>query len=212
MNALRFLGALLLGLLLVAGSLALGLFLLLEGNPEAQAALWEAVRARPMVPLFTGLLLLGALSLLLYPPFLGYLALTRALGQESEVLLAHPGHRLTPGGLGSCATWPGSSTGWRRKRRGWSKGLRRRRPRPRTWWRRSGSASPGSWPSSPRGGALGRAGARPPLQPQGPGPSGGGARGGEKPLRPPGPVPPPPRPVPAPGRLPGPGPQGGLCA
>lgn len=62
MNALRFLGALLLGLLLVAGSLALGLFLLLEGNPEAQAALWEAVRARPMVPLFTGLLLLGALS------------------------------------------------------------------------------------------------------------------------------------------------------
>ena len=81
MNALRFLGALLLGLLLVAGSLALGLFLLLEGNPEAQAALWEAVRARPMVPLFTGLLLLGALSLLLYPPFLGYLALTRALGQ-----------------------------------------------------------------------------------------------------------------------------------
>ena len=39
MNALRFLGALLLGLLLVAGSLALGLFLLLEGNPEAQAAL-----------------------------------------------------------------------------------------------------------------------------------------------------------------------------
>ena len=98
MNALRFLGALLLGLLLVAGSLALGLFLLLEGNPEAQAALWEAVRARPMVPLFTGLLLLGALSLLLYPPFLGYLALTRALGQESEVLLAHPGHRLTPRG------------------------------------------------------------------------------------------------------------------
>jgi len=51
-----------------------------------------------MVPLFTGLLLLGALSLLLYPPFLGYLALTRALGQESEVLLAHPGHRLTPRG------------------------------------------------------------------------------------------------------------------
>ena len=98
MNALRFLGALLLGLLLVAGSLALGLFLLLEGTPEAQAALWEAVRARPMVPLFTGLLLLGALSLLLYPPFLGYLALTRALGQESEVLLAHPGHRLTPRG------------------------------------------------------------------------------------------------------------------
>ena len=102
MNALRFLGALLLGLLLVAGSLALGLFLLLEGNPEAQAALWEAVRARPMVPLFTGLLLLGALSLLLYPPFLGYLALTRALGQESEVLLAHPGPRLTPrGGRGA---------------------------------------------------------------------------------------------------------------
>lgn len=98
MNALRFLGALLLGLLLVAGSLALGLFLLLEGNPEAQTALREAVRARPMVPLFTGLLLLGALSLLLYPPFLGYLALTRALGQESEVLLAHPGHRLTPRG------------------------------------------------------------------------------------------------------------------
>ncbi|WP_240695325.1 hypothetical protein [Thermus caldilimi] len=90
----RFLGALLLGLLLVGGTVGLGLFLLLQGEEGLREELLRLVQAKLPVLLFVGFLFTLVLAALLYPVFLGYLAATRALGQEAEILLANPGHRL----------------------------------------------------------------------------------------------------------------------
>lgn len=93
-ETLRFLGALLLGLLLVGGALGLGLFLLLQGEEGLGTELLRLAQEKLPLLLFLGFLLTLVLAALLYPVFLGYLAVTRALGQEAEILLANPGHRL----------------------------------------------------------------------------------------------------------------------
>ncbi|GAA5334378.1 MULTISPECIES: 3'-5' exonuclease [Thermus] len=93
-EALRFLGALLLGLLLVGGTVGAGLFLLLQGEEALARELLRVAQEKAFLLLFLGLLFALVLAALLHPLFLGYLAATRALGQEAEVLLAHPGHRL----------------------------------------------------------------------------------------------------------------------
>ncbi|TBH21455.1 3'-5' exonuclease [Thermus thermamylovorans] len=93
-EALRFLGALLLGLLLVGGAVGLGLFLLLQGEEALGRELLRVAGERFPALLFVGALFVLVLAALLYPLFLGYLAATRALGQEAEVLLANPAHRL----------------------------------------------------------------------------------------------------------------------
>ncbi|GAA6747371.1 3'-5' exonuclease [Thermus brockianus] len=93
-EALRFLGALLLGLLLVGGTVGAGLFLLLQGEEELARELLRVAQEKAFLLLFLGLLFALVLAALLHPLFLGYLAATRALGQEAEVLLANPGHRL----------------------------------------------------------------------------------------------------------------------
>lgn len=97
-EALRFLGALLLGLLLVGGTVALGFFLLLQGEDALVREFLRLVQARIPALLFVGFLFILVLGALLYPVFLGYLAATRALGQEAEVILSNPGHRLRPRG------------------------------------------------------------------------------------------------------------------
>ncbi|WP_117238428.1 3'-5' exonuclease [Thermus sediminis] len=93
-EVLRFLGALLLGLLLVGGVVALALFLLLQGEEALAQEFLRVAREKSPVLVFVGLLFALVLGALLHPLFLGYLAATRALGQEAEVLLANPGHRL----------------------------------------------------------------------------------------------------------------------
>ncbi|MCH1927162.1 hypothetical protein L6232_20315, partial [Shewanella sp. C31] len=93
-EAWRFLGALLLGLLLVGGPVGLGLFLLLRGEEALARELLRVAGAKLPLLLFVALAFLAVLSALLHPLFLGYLAATRALGQEAQVLLANPGHRL----------------------------------------------------------------------------------------------------------------------
>lgn len=93
-EALRFLGALLLGLLLVGGTVGLGLFLLLQGEEALARELTRVAREKLALLLFVGGLFALVLAALLHPLFLGYLAATRALGQEAEVLLANPAHRL----------------------------------------------------------------------------------------------------------------------
>ncbi|GAB5602030.1 3'-5' exonuclease [Thermus sp. FJN-A] len=93
-EAWRFLGALLLGLLLVGGTVGLGLFLLLRGEEALARELLRVAGAKLPLLLFLALAFLAVLSALLHPLFLGYLAATRALGQEAQVLLANPGHRL----------------------------------------------------------------------------------------------------------------------
>ncbi|GAA6733861.1 3'-5' exonuclease [Thermus oshimai] len=93
-DLLRFLGALLVGALLMGGSLALGLFLLLQGEEALKEALLQVARAKAPLLLLLLFLFLGVLALLLRPLFLGYLAAARALGQEGAVLLTNPGHRL----------------------------------------------------------------------------------------------------------------------
>lgn len=93
-EALRFLGALLLGLLLVGGTVGLGLFLLLQGEEALARELSRVAREKLSLLLFVGGLFTLVLAALLHPLFLGYLAATRALGQEAEVLLANPAHRL----------------------------------------------------------------------------------------------------------------------
>ncbi|WP_243094651.1 3'-5' exonuclease [Thermus thalpophilus] len=93
-EALRFLGALLLGLLLVGGTVGAGLFLLLQGEEALAQELLRLVREKASLILFLAFLFALVLAALLHPLFLGYLAATRALGQEAEVLLANPGHRL----------------------------------------------------------------------------------------------------------------------
>ncbi len=94
-NALRFLGALLLGLLLLGGAVGLGLFLLLQGEEALARELSRLARERLPLLLFALLLFLMVLAALLHPLFLGYLVATRALGQEALALLANPGHRLS---------------------------------------------------------------------------------------------------------------------
>jgi len=91
---LRFLGALLLGLLLVGGTAGAGLFLLLQGEEALARELLRLAREKAFLLLFLAFLFALVLAALLHPLFLGYLAATRALGQEAEVLLANPGHRL----------------------------------------------------------------------------------------------------------------------
>ncbi|WP_281173166.1 hypothetical protein [Thermus amyloliquefaciens] len=91
---LRFLGALLLGLLLVGGTVGLGLFLLVQGEEDLGRELLRLAREKLPTLLFVGFLFTLVLAALLYPVFLGYLAATRALGQEAEIVLANPGHRL----------------------------------------------------------------------------------------------------------------------
>jgi DNA polymerase-3 subunit epsilon len=90
----RFLGALLLGLLLVGGVVGLALFLLLQDQEALARELLELARAKAPLLLFVAFLFALVLGALLHPLFLGYLAATRALGQEAEILLANPGHRL----------------------------------------------------------------------------------------------------------------------
>jgi DNA polymerase-3 subunit epsilon len=90
----RFLGALLLGLLLVGGVVGLALFLLLQDQEALARELLELARAKAPLLLFVAFLFALALGALLHPLFLGYLAATRALGQEAEILLANPSHRL----------------------------------------------------------------------------------------------------------------------
>ncbi|GGM96466.1 DNA polymerase III subunit epsilon [Thermus composti] len=97
-EAFRFAGALLLGALLVGGTWALGLFLLLQGERELAQALLRLAQEKLPLLLFVGALFLLVLAALLHPLFLGYLAATRALGQEAQVLLSHPRHRLRPRG------------------------------------------------------------------------------------------------------------------
>jgi DNA polymerase-3 subunit epsilon len=94
----RFLGALLLGLLLVGGTAALGIVLLLQGEESLTRELLRLAQAKVTLLFFVGFLFLLVLGSLLYPVFLGYLAATRALGQEAEVILSNPGHRLRPRG------------------------------------------------------------------------------------------------------------------
>ncbi|WP_038047286.1 exonuclease domain-containing protein [Thermus caliditerrae] len=91
---LRFLGALLLGLLLVGGAVALGLFLLLQGEEGLRQELLRVAKTKLPLLGFVALLFTLVLAALLHPLFLGYLAASRALGQEAEVVLANPGHRL----------------------------------------------------------------------------------------------------------------------
>ncbi|MFN3368350.1 MAG: exonuclease domain-containing protein [Thermus sp.] len=93
-ETLRFLGALLLGLLLVGGAVGLGLFLLLQGEEDLGKELLRLAQRKLPLLLFLGFLFTLVLAVLLYPVFLGYLAATRALGQEAEIVLANPGHRL----------------------------------------------------------------------------------------------------------------------
>lgn len=95
-EVLRFLGALLLGYLLVAGVAGLLVYLLYTAlPPEAQGAFREALRSRGALLGFLGAFLLVLLAFLLEPLFLGYLAAARALGREAEVVLrSNPGHRL----------------------------------------------------------------------------------------------------------------------
>ncbi|WP_234553393.1 3'-5' exonuclease [Thermus caliditerrae] len=93
-ESLRFLGALLLGLLLVGGAVALGLFLLLQGEEGLRQELLRVAKAKLPLLGFVVLLFTLVLAALLHPLFLGYLAASRALGQEAEVVLANPGHRL----------------------------------------------------------------------------------------------------------------------
>lgn len=90
----RFLGALLLGFLLVGSTVALGLFLLLQGEERVAREVLHLAQARLPALLFVGFLFALTLGALLHPVFLGYLAATRALGQEAEVILSNPGHRL----------------------------------------------------------------------------------------------------------------------
>jgi DNA polymerase-3 subunit epsilon len=90
----RFLGALLLGLLLVGGVVGLALFLLLQDQEALARELLELARAKAPLLLFVAFLFALVLGALLHPLFLGYLAATRALGQEAEILLANPSHRL----------------------------------------------------------------------------------------------------------------------
>jgi DNA polymerase-3 subunit epsilon len=90
----RFLGALLLGLLLVGGVVGLALFLLLQDQEALARELLELARAKAPLLLFVAFLFALVLGALLHPLFLGYLAATRALGQEAEILLANPRHRL----------------------------------------------------------------------------------------------------------------------
>jgi DNA polymerase-3 subunit epsilon len=94
-STLRFLGALVLGFALVAATVGLGLALLLGDDPELKGALLAALQARPGVPLFVAALFLAVLAVLLYPLFTGYLAAMRALGQEGDILLANPSHRVS---------------------------------------------------------------------------------------------------------------------
>ncbi|RTG98521.1 3'-5' exonuclease [Thermus scotoductus] len=94
----RFLGALLLGLLLVGGTAILGLLLLLQGEETLARELLRLVQTKVPALLFVGSLFALVLGALLYPVFLGYLAVTRALGQEAGVILSNPGHRLRPRG------------------------------------------------------------------------------------------------------------------
>jgi DNA polymerase-3 subunit epsilon len=93
-EVLRFLGALLLGLVLLGGAVGLGLFLLLQGEEALVQELARLAREKLPLLLFALLLFLLALAALLHPLFLGYLAATRALGQEAQALLVNPGHRL----------------------------------------------------------------------------------------------------------------------
>lgn len=93
-ESLRFLGALGLGLLLVGGTGGFGLFLLLQGEEALRQELLRVAQAKLPLLVFAALLFALVLAALLHPLFLGYLAATRALGQEAEVLLANPGHRL----------------------------------------------------------------------------------------------------------------------
>jgi len=93
-EVLRFLGALLLGLLLVGGVVGLALFLLLQGEEALARELARLAREKAPLLLFVGFLFALVLGTLLHPLFLGYLAATRALGQEAEILLTNPGHRL----------------------------------------------------------------------------------------------------------------------
>jgi DNA polymerase-3 subunit epsilon len=90
----HFLGALLLGLLLVGGVVGLALFLLLQDQEALARELLELARAKAPLLLFVAFLFALVLGALLHPLFLGYLAATRALGQEAEILLANPSHRL----------------------------------------------------------------------------------------------------------------------
>ncbi|ALJ91297.1 3'-5' exonuclease [Thermus aquaticus] len=90
----RFLGALLLGLLLVGGVVGLALFLLLQDQEALAREFLELARAKAPLLLFVAFLFALVLGALLHPLFLGYLAATRALGQEAEILLANPSHRL----------------------------------------------------------------------------------------------------------------------
>lgn len=82
------------GLLLVGGAGGFGLFLLLQGEEALQQELLRVAQAKLPLLVFVALLFALVLAALLHPLFLGYLAATRALGQEAEVLLANPGHRL----------------------------------------------------------------------------------------------------------------------
>ncbi|MGQ9735589.1 MAG: exonuclease domain-containing protein [Thermaceae bacterium] len=95
-EGLRFLGALLLGYLLVVGVAALTVALLHAAMPEeVQNAFLEVLKERLLLLGFLGFLLLAVLALLLEPFFLGYLAAVRALGREAEVILrSNPSHRL----------------------------------------------------------------------------------------------------------------------
>lgn len=90
----RFLGALFLGLLLVGGVVGLALFLLLQDQEALAREFLELARAKAPLLLFVAFLFALVLGALLHPLFLGYLAATRALGQEAEILLANPSHRL----------------------------------------------------------------------------------------------------------------------
>ncbi len=95
-QVLRFLGALFLGfgLVLAFGVGGFGLvYTALE--PGLREGVLEALRGRLPYLLLLALLLLLVLALMLQPLFLGYLAATRALAREAEVILkANPGHRL----------------------------------------------------------------------------------------------------------------------
>ncbi len=96
MNLLRFAAALALGLVLLLGFWLAAYALLFSAlSPEGQALLQKALYERAPALLLLVLLLVGVLGLMLKPLFLGYLAASRALAREAEVILeANPKHRL----------------------------------------------------------------------------------------------------------------------
>lgn len=96
----RFLGAFLLGGLLLASGAALAGWALYTALPaEAKPSFLEVLKARSAHLVALAAFLAALLALLLEPRFLGYPAAVRALLREAEVILrSNPGHRLSPKG------------------------------------------------------------------------------------------------------------------